>query len=911
MFIHIFASSNLYTMIILYPEHRSYSIRYILLFLALVALTGSASSVSPSAISVSDLRCENLIRPHAIDNLRPHFSWKTTYSKGQMQQVYYEVQVASDSLSLRKNALADLWGSGKVKSGASVMIPYAGKPLTSSSLCYWRVRVWNAKGEVSAWSDIERFGVGIIDNESIQGDYIGLATVQSPLLRKGFFLDQLKTSFLHINSLGYYEVYINGTKVGDDVLSPAVSHLDKRSLITTYDISTYLRQGENEIVLWLGTGWYKPTTGFDVKFDGALVKAQLDVLEKNKRWTTLLTTDASWQGSASGYSDTGTWRALQFGGERVEAGLNPVDMKKGTLDSRSWQSVQVVEIPPHIASPQMTEPNKIQQTFTPKTIKQLNDSTWLVDMGKALNGWFEIALSGLEDKQEVVLAYSDFLDQEGNFLDQGQQDIYIAAGRNAEVFRNRFNHHAFQYVRVSNLSTAPKAEDIKAYLIHTDFKTTSSFSCSDPDLNAIHDMIQYTMRCLSFSGYMVDCPHLERAGYGGDGISSTNTLQTMYAVSPLYTNWLQAWADTMREGGSLPHVAPNPGAGGGGPYWCSFMIMASWRTYVNYNDPRLIQCYYPQMKQWLSYVDEYTVEGLLQRWPDTKYRDWFLGDWLAPAGVDSGNPSSISLVNNCTVSECFATMEKIAATLGETQDAKMFAERRDQLNELLHHRFFDAVENTYSTGSQLDMTYPMLVGVTPSDRFEQVKNKLYSTTAEKHQNHIAVGLVGVPILTQWAIENGAADFMYTMLKQRDYPGYLHMIDQGASTTWEYWNGERSRIHNCYNGIGTWFYQALGGIRVDEKKPGYQHVRISPQIPKGVTWVKSTIDSPYGPVGVDWTLEQDKLRMQVAIPVGSSATVVAPDNMQLSKVNGKVRHGQSIKIENGIHNIEMSVHSENH
>lgn len=857
-------------------------------------------------ITVYDLRCENLIQPIDIDNDSPHFSWKIKYSEGQMKQTYYEVQVASDSLTLRKNRQPDLWNTGKIKSDQSIMIPYSGKPLSSRSLAYWRVRVWNEKGESSDWSEIQKFGVGILGEDGVQGQYIGLAAVQSPLLRQSFSLNQVSTSFLHVNSLGYYEIFINGKKVGDDVLSPAVSHLDKRSLINTYDVTAYLRKGNNEIVFWLGTGWFKTTTGFNVQFDGAVVKAQLDLL-KNKQWQTVLTTDSSWLGSASGYKDTGTWRALQFGGELVDANLNPANMTKTTLDSRNWEKVAVVDIPKHTASPQMVEVNKIQETFIAKDIQQLADSTWLIDMGKALNGWFEIRFNGLINKQQIVIEYSDFLDKEGKFLDQGQQDIYIAKGNGSEVFKNKFNHHAFQYVKISKLKQIPNKEDIKAHLIHTDFRSTSSFESSDSDLNAIHDMIQYTMRTLSFSGYMVDCPHLERAGYGGDGNSSTNAFQTMYSASPLYTNWVQAWADVMREGGSLPHVAPNPGAGGGGPYWCSFLIMSSWRTYVNYNDPRLIQRYYPMMKEWLSYVERYTVDGLLQRWPDTKYRDWFLGDWLAPHGVDSGNQLSIDLVNNSVVSECFGIMVKMAKLLNKPSEANLFAEKKATLNTLIHQTFFDQNDNSYATGSQLDMAYPMLLGITPSDKYQQVKSNLVKITNQRHNNHIAVGLVGVPILTQWAIENNAVDFMYSMLKKRDYPSYLYMIDNGASTTWEYWSGERSRIHNCYNGIGTWFYQAIGGIRVDEQNPGYKHILISPQIPKGLTWAKTSIDTPYGEVKVNWKLSENKLIMEVTIPVGSSSTIEAPKNMVLINVNQQpLNNEQSVVIENGVHVLEMSL-----
>lgn len=875
-----------------------------------VVLLFSSITGGLKAQGITDMRCENLISPIAIDNTKPHFSWKIASSSGLQNQALFEIQVSSDSVSLSSNK-ADLWNSGKIKSTSSVMIRYQGRALSPRSLYYWRVRVWDDKNKKTAWSPIARFGIGIVDGEIMQGSYIGLSSdaksIQAPLLRKKFTLNKLGSSFLHVNSLGYHEVYVNGKKVGKDVLSPAVSHLPKRSLIVTYDITPYIQQGDNEVVLWLGTGWYKKTT-FGSVYDGPLVKAQLD-MQQGKNWNTIVTTDSSWQGTPTGYADTGTWQALRFGGERVDRKLIPTDLSPAALDRMKWYATVEVAVPDHKVSPEMTEPNRIQETLTAKDIKQVGDGLWLVDMGKNLNGWFEFTLPNLPEGHEVVLEYTDYIDANGVFQDQDQKDIYVAAGNGSEYFCNKFNHHAFRYVRINNLKAKPEKTNIKAHLIHSDYRATSSFECSDPDLNAIHDMIQYTMRCLTFAGYMVDCPHLERAGYGGDGNSSTESLQIMYDVSPLFTNWLQAWDDSMREGGSLPHVAPNPGAGGGGPYWCGFIVMAPWRTYVNYGDSRLIEKYYDSMKRWMGYVEKYTVNGLLGRWPDTPYRDWYLGDWLAPMGVDTGNQLSIDLVNNCFISECLATMGKIAGVLGKADEAKEFARRSDDLNKLIHKTFYSEDEHIYSTGSQLDLSYPMLVGVTPQPLYDKVKEQLFARTQEKHNGHIACGLVGVPILTEWANDNKAVDFMYSMLKKRDYPGYLHMIDNGATTTWEYWSGERSRIHNCYNGIGTWFYKAVGGIRVDEDKPGYKHVYIEPQIPEGVTWAKTAIDSPYGKISVDWSVNGDSLDMNIALPIGCKATVSIPYNMQDGKLNGKSLKGKrTFEVESGNHKVEAQKES---
>lgn len=865
------------------------------------------SLLNASSIKLSDLKCENLINPNAIDNTMPHFSWKIQCDHP-MQQEYFEIQVASDSLQLTKNN-GDLWNSTKVQSSASVMVPYKGKTLKSRMLCYWRVRVWDTKGNVSPWSGIQRFGVGILEDDKLHGEYIGLSAgngdVRAPLLKKVFTINKPETTFLHISSLGYHEVYINGKKVSNQVLSPAVSQLNKRTWINTYDVSSYLRKGVNELILWLGQGWYKKTT-FGTDYDGPLVKAEMDVLRKGE-WKCIFTTDNTWAGRESGYSDTGTWQALRFGGERMDGRIIPKNLSTTELNKLEWFPVTIVPVSGLKETPQMCETDKIQESLTAKSVDAMGENTWLIDIGKVITGWFELKLPQLPAGHEVVVTYTDDLGKDPDFKEQGESDIYISGGI-SDVFCNKFNHHAFRYIKVSNLPQMPKLEHAKAYLIHGDYKQASTFECSDADLNAIHDMVQYTMSCLTFSGYMVDCPHLERAGYGGDGNSSTQALQTMYDVSPTFLTWLQTWEDVMREGGSLPHVAPNPGAGGGGPYWCGFIVLAPWRTYTNYNDPRFIERYYDAMKQWMGYVDKYTVNGLLKRWPDHPYRDWYLGDWLAPIGVDSGAQSSIDLVNNCFISECLGVLYKIATILEKPEEALKFAGRKENLNSLIHQTFYHPDEGIYGTGSQLDMSYPMLVGVVPKSLYNKVKENLIARTTGQYNGHIAVGLVGVPILTEWVTKNQEVDFMYSMLKKPDYPGYLHMINNGATTTWEYWSGERSRVHNCYNGIGTWFYRAIGGIVPDESKPGYKHIYITPQIPKGVTWAKTTKESPYGTITVNWEWKGNKQIMHISLPVGVNASLSVPQKATGCTVNnnGFKTDMQYIPLETGVYDIEFTM-----
>lgn len=269
--------------------------------------------------------------------------------------------------------------------------------------------------------------------------------------------------------------------------------------------------------------------------------------------------------------------------------------------------------------------------------------------------------------QKIRISYCDFLDENGEFRDPIYEDYYIASGTGtSEVFSNKFNYHAYRYLKLTNLDKALELSSITVSLIHTDYSGESYFECSDKDLNKIHNMVQYTLRCLTLGGYMVDCPQIERLGYGGDGNASTLTVQTMFNLSPLYMNWMQAWADCMREDGSMPHTSPNPYAAGGGPFWCGFIITASWQTYLNYGDHRLLDRYYPYMQKWLEYVSSYTVDGLLKKWPDTTYRNWYLGDWATPASIDQTDSLSVDLVNNCYMSICYHTMSKIAPLLNKT-----------------------------------------------------------------------------------------------------------------------------------------------------------------------------------------------------------------------------------------------------
>lgn len=841
---------------------------------AVLAVTLISFAVSCSSIEVHSLLCEGLVNPLGIDNPEPHFSWKVS---GDIPTVSaYQIQVASSAGALLAGD-PDRWDSGRVLSCNTVMIPYEGSSLNPEDECFWRVRVWGG-GTASGWSAPSRFSVGLLNG--IPGNYIGAfgGNDVSPLFRSGFEASAGDEIFIHVASLGYHELYVNGCKVGDAILSPAVSQLDKRSLTMTYDISESVVQGRNEIGIWAGKGWYTKEA-FDADYGGPLVKAAVRRKSGDCGWETILATDSTWRASDTGYRSPGKAVAWEFGGETIDARI---------AASSETSPVEVVEVKGIEESPMMCPPNVMTDTLHAVSVSPLDDSSffakelgvstagcWLVDMGRSILAQMEFNLPANEAGTLINACYADRIREDGIL----EKDTFYASGRGeGDTFRNRFCHHAFRYVVLTGCEKAPKPEDIVAYTFRTDYADASSFECSDKDMNDIHDLVKYTLSLLTFSGYQVDCPHIERLGYGGDGNSSTMTTQTMYDAAPLYYNWLRAWGDVIRPDGSLPHTAPSPISAGGGPYWCGFIIMAPYRTALNYGDLRMAGELYDKMKLWLEYVDAYSVDGLLKRWPDTDYRGWYLGDWIAPEGIDVTDPLSIDIVNNCSLSQNLSALEKTALLLGKEDDARHFALRRDSLNATIHRVFFNPEDTTYASRSELDMLYPMLVGAVPGEIYPAVRKKMMERSSAVYRNHIAEGLVGIPILAEWAVMDNQPDFVYEKLKKRDCPGYLYMLDNGGTSTWEYWDGRRSFIHNCFNGIGSWFYQAVGGIVPEE--PGYRTFSINPQIPSGINWADVTKETPYGKIEVHWKISGDTVEYDLTVPVGTTA--------RFTDISGKTR-----------------------
>ena len=895
------------------------------IFFILIAVTIlSAACTQQSIITPKELLCEAKSNPTGIATTKPFFSWKNISDVNKSHQTAYQILVALSEGHLQ-DGHADLWNSGKVQSSKSVLIPYLGKTLQSRTVAYWKIRVWDHNNVASAWSKIQSFSVGLLHAQDWEGDYIGMyaneETDKLPFLRKTVVIaanyDEL---YLHVNSLGYHEIHVNGQKVGDAVLAPAESQFEKRSFSISYNLSSYLKMGKNAVVIWLGYGWYKHFKGR--AHDGPLVKAQLDGLI-NGRWETLLKTDNTWKASESQYS---IMNISKFGGEVLDANKVMTDFSDPGLDESHWQQVTVVDVPDHKVTPQEVELNRLQEVITPVDLLELEDQVYLVDMGKNITGSISINFPVLPQGHEVMIHYSELLgsknkelfdaqsDKPGwrkpsgeNTLFRIQRDKYISSGI-AGIFRNQFNYRAFRYVKISNLPMAISKEDITAHLIHTDFRESAEFFCSDQLLNQIHNLFAYTLKCLTLGGKIVDCPHYERLGYGGDGNASTMTAQTLYDLSSLYNTWLTHWADANGPDGDMPHTATTYWSSGGGPYWCTFIIKASWETYLNYGDKRVLEKFYPNMLNWLSYIQKYSPNVLLEEYPTTEHRKWFLGDWATPESIDQKDPRSVGLVTNCAIVDSYDKMIKIAGILGKDADVTKFTAKKKELSEAVHAAFYNPESATYGTGVQIDLAYPLLLGIVPDSLRSTVTDNLRSRIIDIDTGHFGTGLVGLPIITQWVNANSESELMHEMMTKKDYPGYGYMLENGATTTWEHWRGERSRIHNCYNAPGSWFYQSIGGIQPLEDYPGYEQFLLAPRPPKAIEWAKLSKETSYGTIRVQWQKDQEQMNLQVAIPIGSKAKLVLPAGVQSCSIDNEIIKSEdrgNVWINNGVYTIKYT------
>ncbi len=895
-------------------------------------LSGSAiEAATPASVSATDLTCEYLKDPLGLDITHPRLGWKLQpvdpFSHGQ-KQTAYRIIVASNPATLDRDQ-GDLWDSRWVSSAQSQLVEYAGKDLRSGQRCWWKVRVKDEKGRVTPWSPAARWSIGLLEPADWTAKWIGTDmqfertagapadnSLPDPWLRKSFALESAPArATIYVASVGYHDLFVNGRKVGEAVLSPCATDHTHRARYITYDITEYLRPGQNVIGLWLGFSWsiFPPYRTPD-KPGSPIVIAQAD-LDFGKGKALRIGTDESWRWFPSPNTTIGVWDFMHFGGERYDANKELPQWSDATCEDSNWKPVQVYQ-PKLILSAQKVEGNRPVHELKPVAITEPKPGIWRVDMGVNFTGWIEVKLAGAPG-DKIELKWSERAEQE---MTHQLHSFYVLGPSGTGTFRNHFNYGVGRWIQIHGLRQKPALSDIRGWLVRTDYQPASNFSCSDDLLNRIYSTTLWTYECLSLGGYLVDCAQRERMGYGGDAHATTATGMDTFKTAALYSKWAEDWRDVQGkasawgvdrkegeagsgkkvEAGNLPYTAPTYW-GGGGPGWSGYCVTLPWEMYRRFGDRRLLEQMLPTIERWLDFVETKASGNLLRRYGG----EWdFLGDWLWPGakGVN-GDTRETLFFNNCYWVYNLQTAANIANVLGRKDLVNRWLKRAEVVRQAIHKEFFNPVDNSYVNGNQAYLAIALISDIPPRELRLPVLQRLEQEILLNRKGHFWAGITGGSFVVKEMLEAERPDLMYAMARQEEFPGWGDMLRRGATTIWEDWEGNLSLCHSSYLHIGAWFIEGLGGIRPDN---GYKHFLIQPGIwpTCPLQWTKCRFDSPYGLVESNWRRDGERILYAITVPPNTIATVL----LRAGEQSSFTESGKAISRAPGIHHVRREGHS---
>ncbi|MCX6260174.1 MAG: alpha-L-rhamnosidase N-terminal domain-containing protein [Bacteroidia bacterium] len=881
------------------------------------------TSLLQAGIKPVRLTCEYLQNPQVIDVLNPRLSWiniSDENERGQIQTAW-EIRVSGSREKLLTGD-AGLWSSGKIKSNESVNITYNGITLTSRQDCWWQVRVWDRKGKVSDWSEPAFWSMGILKPEEWKARWIGapwqdesalskplapksgsgrnLSSAKlpppAPMLRKSFTINkEIASARAYVTGLGYFELYTNGKKVSDDVLVPNLTLYGKREnlgpigamirnnfreyrvMYLSYDIKKYLKDGENVIGALLGNGFYNPSSYWCEGYGSPRFMGQIHISYTDGTEQVILS-DQSWKSAKSPIT-----MDLVYDGEHYDARLEQPGWSNAGFDDSAWGNASIRKAPEGILKAHMSPTDRVMESLPPLKTEKLGDGHYRVDFGQEISGWLHLKNITGEPGRKIDIRYIC----ESPVGDNS----YIMKGGPPESYSARFTWFVFREAEITNWPGELKPEQLRAEAVFTDIETTGKFECSNQLFNTINKIWWRSQTDNMHGGVASDCPHRERSPYTGDGQVSCVTVMHNFDARAFYTKWIQdIFGAQNPETGYVPNGAPwQPGCGGG-VGWGAAMNIMPWEFYLHYGDMEMLRNNYEGMKGYIKYMLTWTNdEGIMfsQAPEKEKPNRWMnLGDWVAP-----GKLPPDEMVHTFFLWRCSDLTARAARALGKTEDLKYYNDLAEKVKRAFQKKFYDIDKGTY--GPYGGNIFALKMGV-PADQKDRVLMAL-ETDIHSTGDHLDTGIFGTQFFFEVLSDNGLNELAYKVMNQRTQPSYGWWIGQGATTTWEQWNGSGSRNHPMFGGGITWFYMKLAGMSADPEQPGYRHIIFKPQPAGDIRYASYSNFTPYGNASVNWKKERDKFIMDIRVPVGCTATVYVPV-IRESKVK---RNSRKIKRSKGI------------
>ena len=864
------------------------------------------TTVPPSPVAPSRLRCEYLDNPLGLDDLHPRLSWivgTAPEARGTVQSAY-QILVASALQSLDGDA-ADIWDSGKVSSDQNAHISYSGPRLLSRQRYYWKVRTWDGQDASSAFSASAFWEMGLLKSSDWIAQWIGgtdddpSQSCPCPYLRKGFAIQGTITrARAYVSALGLYELSINGHRVGQDYFTPGWTDYDARIQYQTYDVTALLQSGENAVGAILGDGWF---CGHMVSKDRRNVwghpprlLAQL-VIEYADGGLETIVTDASWT------MRTGPILASDFyNGETYDARREMPGWDQPRFNDSDWAPARIYEPSPAILCASRSPMVRRIQELKPIAMTEPTPGAYVFDLGQNMVGWARLPVEGPAGTT-VTLRFAEMLNPDGTIYTANLRgarctDQYTLKGGGREIYEPHFTFHGFRYVELTGYPGRPAPDALTGIVLHSDTPPTGTFECSNPMLNQLQHNIIWGQKG-NFLEVPTDCPQRdERLGWTGDAQVFIRTACFNADVAAFFSKWITDLTDAQSPEGVFPMVVPNlfKKQVDGGAAWADAGIICPWTLYLCYGDKRILDQHYAAMARYLDAV------GKL----DPTKRHCF-GDWL-----NLNDETARDLIAVAFHAHGAQLMGNIAEALGRKRDTARYRKLFKQIKARFNKEFVTLTGRLVS-GSQTAYVLALHFDLLP-DRLRDSAIERLVQRIHQCKDHLSTGFVGTPYLLPVLAQTGHLDLAYKLLLNEDFPSWGYPIKHGATTMWERWDGWRhdkgfqdpamnSFNHYAYGAVGDWMYRTITGIDLDPSQSGYRHILIHPRPAGGLTSAKASLDTLQGTIECDWSIDNNTFTLNVTIPANAKATI----RFAAPSLEAVTETGQPVAAAPGISNCHLS------
>lgn len=888
------------------------------LCLALAGLTGCNPPVD--SVEVTRLQVEMKSNPLGIDVAQPRFSWQIASDKPDLMQVGYRIQVAAspEDLQSGKNLL---WDSGEITSDCSLFIPYEGEMLQSRQSYYWRVKV-KTNQSAGDWSEVQMWSMAILNPTEWKARWIGENQMSNPgetdkdhtrlaarFLRKPFSINkEVKRATLYISGLGSSESYLNGKRISEDIFAPMPSHYPTRVYYNVYDVTDLLQQGDNLLGVVLGNGRY-----FAMRNPGMLtyglpsLLAQLE-MEYTDGTTEQVVSDTSWKVTSQGPIIANN----EFDGEEYDARKELKGWNTAQYDDSAWKTAELMDEPQGKLVAQPNPNLTIQDTVKPIQVIARSDGKYILDMGQNMVGWLNVQLKGKAGKP-ITLKFAEILNPDttlylANLRSAKVTDVYTPASDAAFTWEPSFVYHGFRYVEVDGLDYRPEPSDFSGYVIYDEMSTTGKFKSSNPLVDQIHKNAYWGIRG-NYRGMPTDCPQRdERLGWLGDRVTGASGEAYLFNNALLYNKWLQDIEDSMSPEGSISDVSPK--------YWTIYNDDVTWPAafftvaemlHRQFGDDSAIRRHYPAMKKWMQHMEQTAMQDYIIT------KDTY-GDWCMPPeeqhlihSQDPARKTDGSILGTSVYYNLLHLMMKFADICGKSEDIAGYQQLADKMKEAYNKKFFNPETAQYGNNTVTANMLSLRLGLVPEGYEQKVFDNIVQKTEVDFKGHVSTGVLGIQHLMRGLTEYGRKDLAYKILTNEDYPSWGYMINKGATTIWELWNGDtadpamNSANHVMLLGdLLIWYYEDLAGIKCADDAVAFKKIEMSPVLPEGLDYVDASYESAYGTIESEWTRDGDKLTWRVVVPGNTSAQVYFPEGYQKASNSdlGNVRYSDDKKVEVG-------------